>query len=795
MSVSGSLGSLLQGVSQQPAHIRNDGQLTAQTNMVSDVVRGLTARPATELRGTNETATAAMSFVDVTIEGDKYQIGFKTGILEMLDNDGNSMTVNPATDTLDYIGTDMQPYVYDNDIYLVNRDMVVAMDTDKTDAIAEVKQNVGLVQVLSGKFEHTYEINLEYDDGTVATGTFLVPDGNTTGDAAKATANYIANQLKISLAAHGNIKGDTVVAVSGPVVYISGDPIDEPYKITTEDGSSGLAIRSSTDIIEDLEDLAKFAPHGALVQVIGGDGNADDIWMRFEVTGDPTVGTSFGSEGLWREWHNPNDVHAFDLETMPHVLTKTGTDTFALNKGVWQERRVGDENSNAQPGFVGYAIRDIGGFQSRLVFCAGTHVAMSRTNIATDFWKQSATVTVDTDPIDMTSTSEDESVLQWIMPFDRDLVIFGDRAQFLVTGSVAIAPATASLVQTTNFEMGNETKPVSTGRTLLFAFQNGGYGGVKEFFSANSIDASEAISITKTQDEYMPGNITNMYSNTNFSVMLCRTDDAAESKTIFVHQYYWDGEKKAQAAWFKWIFPYDIAHVYFSGSSVYVLMYDSDLGYIQTNLDLDLPDHPSTDYHVTLDLREDKTTTAHSDGVSSYVDLPYDSSAALVQGSGCAVPGQALLSVTVEDLGSGVWRHKIPLASAPAGEQVIVGLPYAKSFKPTMPFIRDRDGKIIQNSKLVLSAFIIYFEQSGDITATKSSKYRAVDTVIDNSRLIVSNDPDDPDANGVRSGEFTVPWGDRSDWSELEISSNDVRPLTVINLEWEGQALSTGRRL
>ena len=105
MSVSGTLGSLLQGVSQQPAHIRNDGQVTEQVNMVSDVVRGLTSRPASDLQAYNVTATAGLQFRNVIMEQERFQIGFNTGVLEIVSEAGASMTVTPDASTLDYVGS------------------------------------------------------------------------------------------------------------------------------------------------------------------------------------------------------------------------------------------------------------------------------------------------------------------------------------------------------------------------------------------------------------------------------------------------------------------------------------------------------------------------------------------------------------------------------------------------------------------------------------------------------------------------------------------------------------------
>lgn len=791
MSVSGTLGSLLQGVSQQPAHIRNDGQVTEQVNMVSDVVRGLTSRPASDLQAYNVTATAGLSFRNVIMEQERFQIGFNTGVLELVSEAGASMTVTPDASTLNYIGSNMEVYVYDNVAYLLNRDKITAMSAVTTAQEALVATDEGYVVALGGQFSHTYKIILEDVGGTKYTGTYTAPDGTTTGDAAKTAATYIADRLKLSLAPAVGV--NATVTVSGAVIRITGLA---DLKITVEDGSSGDVLRAQTNTAKNTEDLSPLAVHGTLVRVVGITGDEDDYWMRFDIEGG-TVGAGFGSAGVWREWYNPSEVSQYDLTTMPHILTKTGATTFTLSQAAWAGRRVGDATTNPVPEFIGSSLRDLNGFQSRLVFIAGPRVVMSRTNEPLDFFKKSATTEVDDDPISIMSTAAREFELEWIVPFDRDLIIFADSSQFLITGSIALAPANASLVQTTNFEMGKGARPASTGRTLLFPFEQGGFAGVKEFFSSSSVDASDAASITQVQDEYMPGKIVNLTASTNFSFVIAQTDDAASANVLFVHQYYWEGNKKAQASWSKWELPYAVTNVFFAGSDVHVLMYDITLGYIQTSMNLDIPDNVETGYPVKLDVLDTYTVTSFTDTddvVKSYIDLTW-AAAKLVQGAGCAVPGQTISSVTITDLGSGMWRYRFEDATAPNGATVLAGLAYESLVKPTMPFIRDKENRAVKNTKLVVTEFIVYFDKSGFMDSKLVSRYRAADTVFSNQEIVTAFDPEDPAGIGIRSGEFVIPWGERSDWSELTVSSSDVRPMTILEVEWVGQVLTRGRRL
>ena len=213
---------------------------------------------------------------------------------------------------------------------------------------------------------------------------------------------------------------------------------------------------------------------------------------------------------------------------------------------------MGDSTTNPLPSFVGNPIRDIGGFQSRLVFVAGDAVVMSRTNIPVDFFKESAVSDVVTDPIDIISTSETEYELDWVMPFDRDLIILGGNAQFLISGGQALTPSNASMVESTNFKMDSTIRPSNTGRSVLFPFKSGSFSGVKEFFSASSVEANEAVTLTQVQDRYIRGNIKGMPVSTSFGLMLMHTDNPDTPGTVYAYQYFFDGVESYRTPSISW---------------------------------------------------------------------------------------------------------------------------------------------------------------------------------------------------------------------------------------------------
>jgi len=802
-----SLGSLLQGISQQPAHLRQDGQLTAQVNGISDVVRGLSRRPGTTLINTTA-IPRGMRYLDreLEIEGEIYQLAYTAGQLYIVSKEGILQTIIEEDNALDYIGSDISAYSYDDAIYITNRDKIVELDPTDTSGQDEVITDIGLVMSLGGLFSHTYSIIIEYSDGYKATGNYMAPHGIDDGDAAKTTSKYIMSSLATSLQSGQGITGytnvedgvdtpiytsnnavraGTVVTVSGSVMSITGV---SDIKITVEDGSGGDTLRKQTAVAKSTEDLVELAPHGTLVKVIGLDDTEDDFWMRFEVDGETTVGASFGSEGLWREWVNAYETVAFDKTTMPHVLTKTGDNEFTLRQGDWQPRRTGDENTNPYPDFVGRSIRDVAGFQSRLVFVSGPHVLMSRTSIPLDWYAQSVVATTATDPVGMLSTAENENNLEWIIAFDRDLVIFGTTAQALVSGSVRFSPSNNSMTETTAFGADLSVRPVSTGRTVLFPFTRGKWSGIKEFYSINTDTANTAVTLTELQKKYMKGNITQIVSSQDFGLTMAITDDPDQRNIVFVNQYIWNGQEKIQDAWHEWVFPYPVVNMFIEDEDIYLLM-DTGNGVVQTSMFLDFREEEDLGYSLCLDMY-DKDTVTYSDTISS-ITSDYDN-LVIVQGDGCDRPGN---TVKYTVTGTGPYTYSFSSDVVPEDAQVFYGIPYETVLTPTMPFIRDKDGKAQRYAKLTVTEFILYFEDSGYISATMSSKYRSEDTVVSNERYVLDIDLDDTDFNGTSSGTFVVPWGERSDWSEFSIKADHVWPVSITEIEWAGQPLTRGRRV
>lgn len=784
MTVQGTLGSMLQGVSQQPERIRVDGQVSEQVNMYSDVATGLSSRAGTDLVGILAGADNTLKYYDLELKGSRYILGYKAGTLKAWTTGGSAMNISGDQT---YVGNDMRFHVFDDVVYAANRDTVVVTDP----AVTGFPFHVALVTALGGNFSRDYKVTIKFSDNSTITSTYTTPDGDVAGDADQTASSYIIEQLRLGFNATQDDGNGNQVPINtippGVVIEAAGDVLLVRYTstmtVTVDDGDAGTVLRAMADIVDDQTDLPKFAPHGTITKVVGDAAEEDDYWLRFNSDTTDVVGDGFGDTGVWEEWYNVTQPNTLDPSTMPHAITLSGV-TFTIAEAAWEARRVGDEDSNPFPSFVGNAIRDIGGFESRLVFVAGPNVVMSRTREPLDFFRKSATVLVDSDPIDMKSTKEGSATLDWIVPFDRDLILLSDPgdSQFVVTGG-GITPENASLVLTTSYEMFGLSRPVTTGRTLVFPFKSGAYSGIKEFFTNDTVSTNGADTLTEVQNRYIPGNVTGMASSKNFNLLLITTDATDATNTVWTYKYLWDGTNRLQSSWSQWIMPDAVLKCFFDNSVVYFVL-DTVDGVTLSKLDMNRPIDATLDYHPCMDNKDVVSTIANK------VTLSY-SGATFVQYTGAPNEGIEIKPDLVLTTETGYDYY---FYSLPEGTQLLAGKRFSRYIDPTMPRLKDRNGATISSAKLTIIKFMLHIEDSGEIDVTLRSPYRQ-DYTFKPYRYPLDDEPTDPNRSMLTSGVIDVPWGERADLSSMRISSDDVRPTTILELEWQAQVTGSRRRV
>lgn len=822
MKVDGSLKSLLQGVSQQPPRDRLPGQCSAQFNMTSDPIEGLAKRPPTDLvaeLGYNTKEVKA--YYDITTKtGNKYICNVYSDDLQITDLAGNFKTVNIAPGTIGYLSNgdrdSFKFHTFENDTIISNTNVATALTADtKTYAnMGSGSKPMALIQILGGAYGKTYSVTIP---GIGQIASYQVPDGSASPNVYATRTNFIALWLKQSMTqasgtaypTSGSAQGEllTFTNLLGNATNWQVDLVEDVilitrkvgavFSISSSDGASNINLGAITNVVDGIDKLPRYAPHGYVVRVATETDPEEDVWYAYIIDGltPANNGTGFGTLGYWQECAKPDIQYNINADSMPHAIQyDPGTDEFNYGTIDWKPRQVGTDISNPTPSFIGDPIEDIGTFQGRLVFVAGSNVIMSRTRRLTDFWFSSAAQLVDSDPIDMSSTAVEASQMLAIVPHNKDLVIFSRNGQFVVYGRSAITPDNAALVLSTSFIADLRVKPVPAGRNVFFTHMFGTFTNVREFYSQNNIDQNDTRPITPHVKKFISGSPRAMAAHPNDELLVIQTN--SNTNFLYVYQYIWSDTEKIQSAWSQWSFQDPVQYMFFDADALYLVFKYTEgaaNGYsFLHRMPLQVEDMVDLDWPVYLDGRFDVANVELTFAAPSS-RIRYAKDLVIVQGENCPNPGSTV------DIESVLYDYDEDLAIYTLKENmnggyIYVGSDYELYYKPTMPFPKDGDGAVISNAKLIIAEFTLSLKKTFQLTGWTTSKWGDTPYITYTSRII--GDPDNLLGRPViEDGTFQMPFYDEVNNAELVIYDKSPYPVSLLDIEHSSSYSKKGRRM
>lgn len=357
---------------------------------------------------------------------------------------------------------------------------------------------------------------------------------------------------------------DVTITRSGSVLWLQSA---NPITVQANDARGNADITAILNQVQAFTEMPTIAPKGYQIEITGDPGNFFD---GFYVTFTPRSG-DFG-EGTWKETVSPGAEYKIDQSTMPHVLVRInptsrefwfGPADGSTHSGVtlpsWGERVAGDYITAPDPSFIGHTINDVCIFKNRLGFLADENIIMSRTREFFDFFPETVTTVLDTDPIDLTASNNRVSVLRYAVPYMDELIIFSDQYQFRFNAAdTVLTPKSAQITVLTQFEMDAGLRPQQAGAGILFAQSNGQYSLVREFSvrgSGTSLTA-DAQDLTGHVSSYLPAGLFKGTVNDTGNSAYFISDTAGHEKRIYVYKYYFrntgDGVQRIQSSWSHW---------------------------------------------------------------------------------------------------------------------------------------------------------------------------------------------------------------------------------------------------
>lgn len=533
---------IVSGISQQPAILRLPEQLEEQVNGYSTEVGGLQKRAPTvhikNLFSAPSSTYRPLVHVVKRDEEEKYIMLFDgNGGCKIYDEEGKEYKVTIDSKSAGYItGVDPRKQLRCITIadytFIVNTKKKVAM-TGKVWDTGRWKDTQGaLFNVKSGQYGRTYACII--NDVTIA--SYTTPDGSNASDSTKVDVNWIAEQLATSARTNGWTveTGDSWLYVKKEGTTIK--------TVKIKDGYNGMSMFGIFHAVQNFNNLPRSAPNGFTIQVKGATNVADDYYVRYD-----------GDTQLWKECARPETPTTLDASTMPQGLIRNADMSFTLKPLDWDDRDVGDEDSNPEPSFVGAAINDIFFYRNRLGLISGENVILSRSASFFNFWFASVVDMQDTDPIDLAVSHNSVSILYHAVPFDEELLLFSNDTQFLLRADGVLSPKNCSIAEVTEFTCNPYVRPVGAGRRVYFPTERAEFTTIKEYFTIeDTTNLKDAQDVTSHVPSFIPNGVYKIVSSNTENVLGFFTL-GAESR-LYLYKYLFVDNQRLQSSWSYWEF-------------------------------------------------------------------------------------------------------------------------------------------------------------------------------------------------------------------------------------------------
>lgn len=814
---------LIAGISQQPPKLRHAEQLEEQINGFSTEAGGLQKRPPTQhIRRLPALPLKTKVHLINRDENERYIVAFTGDSLKIFDINGNEKTVKMENGADTYVSCSepnkqLKAITVADHTFIVNTTKVVEMDTTNKSPNAWEEQGA-LIVIRQGQYGRKYKVNIK-DQSYV----YETPDGGAASHSTMIATDYITNQLFEKLAGtfkrtfesltdeelnkynitkkkKGHYTGrddrrvtrtyyiykgkayskmDTFApeGVQG-VIVIKGTNwiqlIGDLKDLSVSDGFNGEALKLFTNTTPRFEILPSTAPSGYTVIVKGEKASDDDYYVKYDI-----------GQQLWTETTKPNTEINYKSSTMPYILRREADGTFTCTTADWNERKTGDEDSNPIPSFVGNKINDIFFFRNRLGIISGEAVNLSRTSDFFNFWVDSATSIVDTDPIDLQVSHNRVSTLYNAVPFNQDLYLFSAQTQFILRAEGVLSPKTAVIDQVTEFDADTWVKPIGVGRNLYFTAHKTDFTTVQEYFAvADSTTQKNATDVTGHVPNFLKNSIYSLKACNNENLLIALSDNQRD--TIYIYKFLFLNDSKAQASWSRWTFDGELIGADFINSVMYLVINRGGNTYLEKlPISYNTKDFVSEPYRVMLD-RKFKTTL-HGTFDKDTKEMRYDVKS--IYGDAYSEPREYTIVLKNGSVYSGKDTVVIPHQVEPLEDfECFIGVVYEFKFIYSTFFIKQASQTgtdTIPNDRLQLRFLHINYDNTGEfeviVNATgKTPKHYKM------TARIVGTPSNQVGIHPLETGEFRVPLMGRNTDTEVTVINTSPLPSAFNTTVWQG---------
>jgi len=766
-------------------------------------------------------------------------------IYNLLNSNNNPVFSNPISGSTAYLfvpnGTKprdvLKALTINDTTFILNTTKNVGREDTKSAALSA--DNRAIVFVKQGDFRTEYTIELTHSNGKIFRATYLSGKQSTAGISnAKARAGYIAFKLKGALANATSTDGsNTTIASLFTLTNVpseayatsannnlteeedAGDDTDgtgyyqnfftitsndgSDFKIKISDSKANKALGVVYKEVDSISDLPKLSANNHRVKVRGSvEDNEDDYYVKFQ-TND---GSSIGNGG-YIEDVGFDEFTSLDSATLPFKLVNTALNTFTLASCSWTTKQVGDDDTNPFPSFFDLDTSDTDNpkkkgtrtlsniffYKNRLGFLSEGSVILSESGEYFNFFRTTVRSLLDSDPIDVNVASTKVTKLKSAVGFQENLILFGERGQFVLRGGELLTPKTVSITPITNFETDTSTTPLELGSYIYFPFTRGSFSGMREFTVNANVDTYDSVEITSHVPQYIPANIIDVAGSTseNAICVLSSTD----TNSIYIYKYYWEGNQKVLASWSKFTFAFTILGFEFIESDLFIVATkNGTTQLLKIPLEEKLIDTGAS-FNTYLDMRVEGVV--NSSGVvvvDSVANLPYTpENTDTVQvytreDSSTGTKAGALLPCTVNS-------NVVTVDSSHDTTPVWVGIKYTMSYTFSEQLFRQRANQKNSPSgyqRHFLKGGTLFFDDTSSFKVEVTPKARQTYTNVFTSNIVGSTVVG---TLPIESGSFSFPIMSSAKDTEIKLINETGLPSNFQSAEFESFIHSRSRRV
>ena len=591
-------------------------------------------------------------------------------------------------------------------------------------------------------------------------------------------------------------QGVTATSLNGNVLVEDADFIE----ISRDDGGDGSAMIAVGNTIDNVDLVSTYHWAGKVIKVQAEDDNTNAVYLR--ATAKDGVSTGW-TEVIWRETAGvltaPQTV--FIMGTVVGSTLYLASSAAALSALVgfavpdYKPSKVGDDLSSPLPELFGRKISYLGVFQDRLVIGSGSTLLFSRPGDYLNWFRKTVLSVQDDDPWEGFALGTEDDTISWSVNYDRNLMLYGERFQYIVSGRQVFTPKTASIMSGSAYEEAVDAAPQASGNFVFYGKVTGRPG--KETASIHQVqaglvnDSPESYNASQQLDTYLAGRPHEIITLTAPNMVVLRTK--TQRNKVYTYSYL-DSSNAAERLFDSWShWEWDKARV---GNLVGISRHDGDLlfytlkvgqnkagtntGWIAAELfvrDSVLSDYPYADSLRPLTYYDGVTDSYLNDNTAD------DQSCVAIE----AGDERQFVGTYLDNLQQ--FREAYPDKTAVSW----VGVNFPAFVTPTNPYPKDRNDKPILDGRLTLQRVTAAVADTGGMVVSVTTRGQTK-TVLDYIGRNLNAPTNLIGVQPIVSTNVTAIVGAEVKECSYTLLAKKWLPLTITSIDWAGQFFFNTRR-